>query len=210
MCQVVTSVFTCSNDWCNVGHRLSTTSIRQLLPGSLGTTGLRSRCQTLPCKRAPLLTVRRFKHQFFLLQEDYGALREITASIITIINMAKDPESLLVATLQAAAQNWRAFDWNGKVQQWDVSAAQTKEARELSLAARKQLADDTKQFKKSVKNVETAGTNLQASNTEETATATIKAIDALAKSCRVTIKAYQGKETARFSPNKTWDMELYL
>lgn len=105
--------------------------------------------------------------------------------------MAKDPESLLVSTLQAAAQNWGVFDWNGKVQQWDASAAQTKEARELSSAARKQLAENTKQFKKSVKTVETAGANLQAINNEETATATIKAIDALAKNCRVTIKAYQ-------------------
>eukprot|EP00428_Durinskia_dybowskii_P011995 CAMPEP_0170215926 /NCGR_PEP_ID=MMETSP0116_2-20130129/7607_1 /TAXON_ID=400756 /ORGANISM="Durinskia baltica, Strain CSIRO CS-38" /LENGTH=239 /DNA_ID=CAMNT_0010466517 /DNA_START=86 /DNA_END=801 /DNA_ORIENTATION=+ len=105
--------------------------------------------------------------------------------------MAKDPESLLVSTLQAAAQNWGVFDWNGKVQQWDISHAQTKEARELSLAARKQLADDTKQFKKSVKTVETAGANLQAANNDETSTATVKAIEALAKSCRVTIKAYQ-------------------
>jgi len=112
--------------------------------------------------------------------------------------MAKDPESLLVGTLQAAAQNWGVFDWNNKLQQWDASAAQTKEARELSVAARKQLAEDTKQFKKSVKTVETAGANLQTSNTEETANATIKAIDALAKSCRVTIKAYQGKH-----PNET-------
>ena len=88
------------------------------------------------------------------------------------------------------------------MQQWDTSAAQTKEARELSVAARKQLAEDTKQFKKSVKTVETAGANLQTSNTEETANATIKAIDALAKSCRVTIKAYQGKQTfLTFTPS---------
>ncbi len=105
----------------------------------------------------------------------------------------KDPEALLMSTLQAAAKNWVAFDWDGKVQQWEIAATQTKEARELSLAARKQLAENTKHLKKSVKTAETAATSLQAGITEENATTTVKAIETLAKSCRVTVKAYQGK-----------------
>jgi hypothetical protein len=107
--------------------------------------------------------------------------------------MAKDPEALLVSSLQAAAQNWSVFDWDGKFEQWETIATQSKDNRELSMSARKQLAENTKQFKKSVKTVETAGTNLNSANTEENASATVKAIEALAKNCRITVKAYQGK-----------------
>lgn len=105
--------------------------------------------------------------------------------------MAQDPEVLLVSTLQVAAQNWGAFDWPAR--QWESTSAQIKEARESSLAARKQLAENTKQLKKSVKTLETVGGTLPSENTEENVSATVKAIEALAKSCRVTVKAYQGK-----------------
>ena len=106
--------------------------------------------------------------------------------------MASDlPE--LQASLQLASKSWGSFNWDSKVKQWDLAAAQCKEAREQSLAARKQLAETTKQFKKSVKNVEQVGATLGTSNTTENAAATVKAIEVLAKNCRQTVKAYQGK-----------------
>lgn len=99
----------------------------------------------------------------------------------------------LISSLQVAAKSWGGFNWDSKSQLWDSTATQSKEAREQSLAARKQLAETTKQFKKSVKNVEQAGTTLGSSNTDDNATAAVKAIELLAKNCRQTVKAYQGK-----------------
>lgn len=116
--------------------------------------------------------------------------------------MAKDQEALLLSSLQVAAQNWAVFDWDGKAKQWESIAVQNKEARDQSVAARKQLAENTKQFKRSVKTVETAGVNLNSSNSDENAAATVKAIEALAKSCRVTVKAYQGKQTRHLVRSK--------
>lgn len=107
--------------------------------------------------------------------------------------MAKDQDALLVSSLQVASQNWVGFDWANKTKEWDFVSSQSKEAKEQSLAARKHLADTTKQFKKSVKGLEQAGSSLGSANTDESSVAAVKAIDALAKSCRVTVKAYQGE-----------------
>lgn len=92
------------------------------------------------------------------------------------------------ASLQKASKNWKAFDWTGKAGQWETALESTKEAREAAQVARKQLAEHTKQFKKSVKNIEQAGATL-GENEEITA----KAIEQLAKLARVTVKAYQGE-----------------
>jgi hypothetical protein len=106
--------------------------------------------------------------------------------------LSEQESSLLLSSLQVASKNWVDFDWTGKAKQWDSAANQNKEARELSQAARKHLADTTKQFKRSVKNVEQAGSSLGSSNTQDNATAAVKAIEALAKNCRLTVKSYQG------------------
>jgi hypothetical protein len=108
--------------------------------------------------------------------------------------MAKvpDQEAPWLSSLQVASKSWTGFNWESKARQWDATASQNKEAREQSLTARKQLAETTKQFKKSVKNVEQAGSSLGSSNTNDNATATVNAIDVLAKNCRQTVKAYQG------------------
>ena len=103
-----------------------------------------------------------------------------------------EQESLVFSSLQAASQGWVGFDYVGKAKQWEATTGQNKEAREQSLAARKQLAETTKQFKRSVKNVEQAGSSLSSSNTPENASSTVKAIEVLAKNCRLTVKAYQG------------------
>lgn len=103
-----------------------------------------------------------------------------------------DQETMLLSSLQVASKNWVDFDWAGKANQWDAASNQNKEAREQSQAARKLLAETTKQFKRSVKNVEQAGSALGSSNTQENATATVKAVEAMSKNCRLTVKAYQG------------------
>lgn len=104
-----------------------------------------------------------------------------------------DESSLLLSSLQVASKNWAGFDWAGKAKQWDATSSQSKEVRELSQAARKHLAETTKQFKRSVKGVEQAGSLLSTSNTDENAAATVKTIEALAKNCRLTVKGYQGR-----------------
>jgi homeobox protein cut-like len=102
-----------------------------------------------------------------------------------------DQDALLLASLQAASQSWLSFDWSGKRAQWDSTLTQVKDARELSVTARKQLADTTKQFKKSVKNVEQASTALASSASPDIVASTVKTIDGLAKECRHTVKSYQ-------------------
>ena len=104
----------------------------------------------------------------------------------------QDSESLL-SSLKTASQNWIRFDFSGKQQHWDLTTSQNSKAREQSQAARKQLAETTKQFKRSVKTVEQAGISLSTSNSPENAMATVKAIETLAKNCRLTVRAYQGR-----------------
>jgi homeobox protein cut-like len=102
-----------------------------------------------------------------------------------------EQEALLISSLQVASQNWVAFDWTAKSNQWDAVLNQSKEAKDQALTARKTLAETTKQFKRSVKTVEQAGSSLGAANTDENATATVKTIETLAKQCRLTVKSYQ-------------------
>jgi hypothetical protein len=135
-----------------------------------------------------------------LLIVSKALIRRTTAMAIS------DQESLLLSSLQVASNNWIGFDWAGKTKQWDATSNQSKEARELSLTARKQLAETTKQFKRSVKNVEQAGSSLGSSNTEENATATVKAIEVLAKNCRLTVKSYQGKCLICFAYNISYSL----
>ena len=97
----------------------------------------------------------------------------------------------LVPSLQGASNRWKGFNWEVKIKEWGATAAQQKESLEQSRAARKHLAETTKQFKKSVKNVEQAGLSLNSSNSQENSVATVKAIEIIAKSCRQTVKAYQ-------------------
>ena len=99
-----------------------------------------------------------------------------------------EPTSILIPSLQKASKNWKAFDWSSKCSQWENAIETSKQSREAAQVARKQLAEMTKSFKKSVKNMETAGTEL-GPNEEATA----KSIEQLAKLARVTVKAYQGK-----------------
>ena len=100
-------------------------------------------------------------------------------------------EALFLQSLQGASEVWTKFDWSSKSKQWELQASQNKEAREASQDARKKLADTTKQFKRCVKGVEQAGSALASSNSNDNASATVSAIETLAKQCRLTVKSYQ-------------------
>ena len=98
----------------------------------------------------------------------------------------------MISSLEGASKNWVGFDWAGKAKQWESTTAQCKEAKEQSLLARKALTETTKQFKRAVKTVEQAGSTLDKSGTPDNAAATVKAIESVAKNCRLIVKAYQG------------------
>ncbi|MGK3733828.1 MAG: hypothetical protein ACI90V_000664 [Bacillariaceae sp.] len=121
-------------------------------------------------------------------------------------NVSSGQESLL--PLQKASKNWKSFDWVGKTNQWESTTTQNKEARESSQVARKQLAESTKLFKRSVKNVDTCGTTLSSNQTNENVAATTKAIEAVSKQARLTIKSYQG--AFKFSASHNWMISFCL
>ena len=106
----------------------------------------------------------------------------------------------MTSSLEGATKNWAGFDWAGKAKQWDSTTSQNKEAKEQSLTARKALTETTKQFKRAVKTVEQAGSALDKSDTPENSAATVKAIESVAKNCRLIVKAYQG----------SWSCQVWL
>ena len=97
----------------------------------------------------------------------------------------------LVQSLGMASQAWVSFDLQKKRSSLEKTAATAKEQKEQSLAARKQLADTTKQFKRSVKAMEQASGAIKESTTPESVGSAVKAMDGLAKECRQTIRSYQ-------------------
>lgn len=107
--------------------------------------------------------------------------------------MGANDKALMIQSIKGASQSWGIFDLSGKRGQFDAILSQSKEAREQSVAARKKLADTTKQLKRSVKSGEQASNSLVASNgTDPSAVnAAVKAMESLAKECRVTVKSYQ-------------------
>lgn len=108
-------------------------------------------------------------------------------------NTPTPPTSGGLASLQKASKTWKSFDWSSRASQWEATTSENKELRDSSMAARKQLADATKLFKRAVKNIETSGKTLGSSTSEENVAAMIKAIEAVSKNARVTVKSYQGK-----------------
>lgn len=99
-------------------------------------------------------------------------------------------DGAVLQSLQVAYQTWATFDWVGKKTQLDKASAVTREQKDQSLAARKQLAETTKTFKKSVKTMELAAASLKV-KAPDSDNAAVKAMDNLAKDCRQTIKSYQ-------------------
>lgn len=104
-----------------------------------------------------------------------------------------EKDAALLTSIQSASQTWQSFGWAEKLEQLDGTQNAAKEAQKQSSAARKELAETTKQFKRSVKVVDQCKQELAASNTPENVGSTIAAIDSMAKECRVIVKAYQGE-----------------
>jgi hypothetical protein len=98
---------------------------------------------------------------------------------------SEDKVSSLLSVLQDASKAWTTFDWEGKLTQLQKAATNTREQKELSLAARKVLADTTKVFKKSVKSMEQSFANLESKIQDTEITTAVKLMDALAKDLKV-------------------------
>lgn len=97
----------------------------------------------------------------------------------------------LMQMLQMASQAWDNFEWTARLEQLDAAATAAREQKEQSLAARKQLGETTKVFKKSVKTMDQACVGLKQNSGESDISSAVKAMDVLSKECRQTIKAYQ-------------------
>eukprot|EP00546_Thalassionema_frauenfeldii_P001088 CAMPEP_0178936370 /NCGR_PEP_ID=MMETSP0786-20121207/25141_1 /TAXON_ID=186022 /ORGANISM="Thalassionema frauenfeldii, Strain CCMP 1798" /LENGTH=757 /DNA_ID=CAMNT_0020614777 /DNA_START=1 /DNA_END=2275 /DNA_ORIENTATION=- len=94
--------------------------------------------------------------------------------------------------LQLSSQAWDNFEWTVRLEQLDTATATAREQKEQSLAARKQLGETTKVFKKAVKTMDQACVGLkQNSGESDISSAEKPAMDVLSKECRQTIKAYQ-------------------
>jgi homeobox protein cut-like len=90
--------------------------------------------------------------------------------------------------LEAACRAWSDFDWSGHQASIQETLRQAKEAREASLAARKSLAETTRQFKKAVKGFEVQAATAAAAAASDDATAASEALGRLSRSM---VKSYQ-------------------
>ena len=98
----------------------------------------------------------------------------------------------LIQSLQSVSDQFQAFGWNETLTEAQSTIGNHQESKEQSVAARKVLADTTKQFKAKVKAVDEAGKTLSSSAGDEAAaTSAVKAIEVLSKHCRLTVKSYQ-------------------
>ena len=100
----------------------------------------------------------------------------------------------VLESIQVASATWDSFQWGGTLAGFDTTLHAAKDARDQSVTARKELADTTKQFKRSVKSVEQAKQALVAGGgSPENVATTVSSIDGMAKDCRVIVKSYQGE-----------------
>lgn len=96
-----------------------------------------------------------------------------------------EQDALVLSSIQVASQNWAAFQWTAKQEQFGGNLAVAKEAQEQAAASRKELQETIKTFKKSVKGVEIAKAKIADGGA-------VTAIDNMSKECRVIVKAFQG------------------
>lgn len=99
--------------------------------------------------------------------------------------------AMLLQSIQGASDNWKVIDWSGHCATVDQTLAAQKEAREQSLAARKKLADATKQFRKSVKTLQNAAEALQTEMNPTNTDAAVSAVDNVAKECKGIVNSYK-------------------
>ena len=105
------------------------------------------------------------------------------------------PQDKVIQTLLEASQSWEGFDLTLRKSSLAKGVIQTKENREASSVARKNLSEITKAFKKDVKSLDTvasiAANNTTSESQSEEVTNLLAMIAQLTKSCRSTVKSYQ-------------------
>jgi homeobox protein cut-like len=137
-----------------------------------------------------------------------------STSFVPIISASESSSSFsssehTLMALQDASRAWSGFDWSGQQASVQESLRQAKEGREQSLAARKNLAETTKQFKRAVKTLEqqtaTAPTHSQHATTDDaddasaaplpssssSSSSLASAVDALGRLSRSMVRSYQ-------------------
>ena len=97
-----------------------------------------------------------------------------------------------ISSIQKASKNWQSFDWSGKIKQWESITTQTTQNKEARESARKELVDQTKSFKRAIKNVDNSGRMLASDQMDDNTAAASKAIEAVSKQAKITIKSYKG------------------
>lgn len=115
-----------------------------------------------------------------------------------------DSSNVVVSSLQVASESWVRFDWVGQQSLYSTNVGQSKETREHSVQARKQLGDLTKQLKRSIKNLEQKSSGGAGSEVVKNCRSTIKAyqeeIDNLTKRCKASESNYTALGGALFGP----------
>lgn len=97
----------------------------------------------------------------------------------------------LLSQLEVARQNWAAFDWTSQQASMGETLSNTAKARESAVSARKQLSENTKQFKRVVKTLEQTAESLSNEANPDNVAAACKAVEAMGKQSRTTVKSYQ-------------------
>jgi homeobox protein cut-like len=92
--------------------------------------------------------------------------------------------------ISEAAEKWK--EWNlSQKSQIEPTLQASVEAREQSLAARKNLADVTKQFKKSIKTLSQTGSSLTEEATPENVATAIQAVDSVTSDAKRIVNSYK-------------------
>lgn len=95
-----------------------------------------------------------------------------------------------VQEVSSAADKWK--EWNLlQKSQIEPTMQASVEAREQSVVARKNLADATKQFKKSVKTLTQTSSSLDAARTSENASMIVQAVDNVTKDAKLIVNSYK-------------------
>jgi len=126
-------------------------------------------------------------------------------------------EDPIKSALLQALPLWTKFSLDTRRPNLDAAAAATKEHTKSSQDRRKKLADATKQFKKCVKNAETALTNITSASSDTDGNDDgenndkKKVMEALSKECRSIVRAYQDEidqltRRCKFSEGNFYDL----
>ncbi len=108
-------------------------------------------------------------------------------STLTMMQADSSSSSVFTSTLQSATKQWSTFSLESKKAQLAQSTTQTKSNHQQSLKTRKTLADNTKAFKKTVKQTETILSKVSSSS----AAADKHTFDKFSTDVKSVVKMYQ-------------------